>query len=74
MAFFSLVDIDHVLRKEVSLPCVTPSNHTPIPPGEALDIHQVRLVHQYLLMLMCEHAQIGEKTGWSLGKARLESF
>lgn len=38
VAFFSAVDVDHVLRKEVDLPCVTPSQRTPIPPGESLDI------------------------------------
>lgn len=37
-AFFAAVDIDHVLRKEVDDPCVTPSQPTPIPPGECLDI------------------------------------
>ncbi|KAL1626042.1 DNA-directed DNA polymerase gamma mip1 [Neofusicoccum ribis] len=37
-AFFSAVDIDHVLRKEVDMDCVTPSHPTPIPPGESLDI------------------------------------
>lgn len=37
-AFFSEVDIDHVLRKEVSLDCVTPSHPNSIPPGESLDI------------------------------------
>jgi DNA polymerase gamma 1 len=40
-AFFSLIDIDHVLRKEVDLDCVTPSNPTPIPPGEAIDIESL---------------------------------
>lgn len=30
-AFFSLVDIDHVMRKEVDMDCVTPSNPVPIP-------------------------------------------
>ncbi|CDO71037.1 hypothetical protein BN946_scf184844.g41 [Trametes cinnabarina] len=38
VAFFSSVDIDHVLRKEVDMPCVTPSQPNPIPPGESLDI------------------------------------
>ena len=38
VAFFSAVDIDHVLRKEVDMPCVTPSQPIPIPPGESLDI------------------------------------
>ncbi|KAF3770340.1 hypothetical protein M406DRAFT_336029 [Cryphonectria parasitica EP155] len=40
-AFFSAVDIDHVLRKEVDLDCVTPSHKTPIPPGESIDIQQL---------------------------------
>lgn len=40
-AFFSAVDLDHVLRKEVDLDCVTPSHPTPIPPGESLDIAQL---------------------------------
>lgn len=37
-AYFSAVDIDHVLRKEVDMDCVTPSHSTPIPPGESIDI------------------------------------
>lgn len=37
-AFFSLIDIDRVLRKEVDIDCVTPSNPTSIPPGEAIDM------------------------------------
>ncbi|KAM4068160.1 DNA polymerase family A domain-containing protein [Hirsutella rhossiliensis] len=37
-AYFSAVDIDHVLRKEVDMECVTPSHTTPIAPGESLDI------------------------------------
>lgn len=40
-AFFSAVDIDHVLRKEVDLDCVTPSHKDPIPPGESIDINQL---------------------------------
>jgi DNA polymerase gamma 1 len=40
-AFFSAVDIDHVLRKEVDMDCVTPSNPSPISPGESLDITQL---------------------------------
>ncbi|KAG5732740.1 hypothetical protein E4T56_gene16724 [Termitomyces sp. T112] len=38
VAFFSAVDIDHVLRKEVDMPCVTPSQPVPIVRGESLDI------------------------------------
>ncbi|KKA22781.1 DNA-directed DNA polymerase [Rasamsonia emersonii CBS 393.64] len=40
-AFFSAVDIDHVLRKEVNMDCVTPSHPNKIPHGESLDIHQL---------------------------------
>ncbi|KAH9807927.1 DNA polymerase family A-domain-containing protein [Melampsora americana] len=40
-AWFSAVDVDHVLRKEVDLSCVTPSNPNPIPPGESLDIESL---------------------------------
>jgi len=47
VAFFSAVDIDTVLRKEVSLDCKTPSNPLGlhkgqgISPGEALDIYEI---------------------------------
>lgn len=41
VAFFSAVDVDHVLRKEVDMPCVTPSQPFPIPSGESLDITNV---------------------------------
>lgn len=40
-AFFSAVDIDHVLRKEVNMDCVTPSHPDKIPHGESLDINQL---------------------------------
>ncbi|KCV68887.1 hypothetical protein H696_04304 [Fonticula alba] len=39
VAFFSAVDVDHVLRKEVDLTCVTPSNPLPLASGYRLDIH-----------------------------------
>lgn len=41
VAFFSLIDIDHVLRKEVDLDCVTMSHPTPIPPGYSMDVYQL---------------------------------
>lgn len=41
VAFFSAVDVDKVLRKEVDMPCVTPSNPIAIPPGESLGIADV---------------------------------
>lgn len=37
-AFFSAVDIDQVLRKEVNMDCITPSHLDKIPHGESLDI------------------------------------
>lgn len=40
-AYFSAVDIDHVLRKEVNMDCVTPSHPHKIPHGETLDIVQL---------------------------------
>jgi DNA polymerase gamma 1 len=40
-AYFSAVDIDHVLRKEVDMECITPSHPDKIPPGESLDIMQL---------------------------------
>lgn len=41
VAFFSAVDVDKVLRKEVNVDCITPSHHIPIPHGESLDIYQL---------------------------------
>ncbi|KAF7370769.1 POLAc domain-containing protein [Mycena sanguinolenta] len=41
VAFFSAVDVDHVLRKEVDMTCVTPSQPNAIPPGESLNIEAV---------------------------------
>ncbi|KAI9599238.1 DNA polymerase family A-domain-containing protein [Syncephalis fuscata] len=41
VAFFSCVDIDHVLRKEVDMDCVTPSNPDPIAPGEKITINEL---------------------------------
>lgn len=38
-AYFSAVDIDHVLRKEVDMDCITPSHSTKIPHGESVDIN-----------------------------------
>ncbi|KAJ2518432.1 DNA-directed DNA polymerase gamma mip1 [Coemansia sp. RSA 2049] len=41
VAFFSAVDVDHVLRKEVDMECITPTNPTPIPPGVSYDIKEI---------------------------------
>jgi DNA polymerase gamma 1 len=40
-AYFSAVDIDHVLRKEVDMDCITPSHAVAIPHGESLDIQSL---------------------------------
>ncbi|KAJ5629736.1 hypothetical protein N7528_003393 [Penicillium herquei] len=40
-AYFSAVDVDHVLRKEVDMDCITPSHPHKIPHGETLDIAQL---------------------------------
>jgi DNA polymerase gamma 1 len=37
-AYFSAVDIDKVLRKEVDMDCITPSHAEAIPHGESIDI------------------------------------
>ncbi|XP_013783947.1 DNA polymerase subunit gamma-1-like isoform X2 [Limulus polyphemus] len=47
VAFFSSVDVDSVLRKEVNMDCRTPSNPHGlekgygVPPGESLDIYEI---------------------------------
>jgi DNA polymerase gamma 1 len=41
VAFFSAVDVDKVLRKEVDMPCITPSQPEPIPSGESLNITKI---------------------------------
>lgn len=41
VAFFSEVDVDHVLRKDVAMDCVTPSNPTAIPSGQKYTISEI---------------------------------
>ena len=41
VAFFSSIDIDHVLRKETHMSCITPSNPEGVPPGKSLNIYQI---------------------------------
>ncbi|KAL1921533.1 uncharacterized protein VTP21DRAFT_11249 [Calcarisporiella thermophila] len=41
VAFFSAVDIDHVLRKEPFMECKTPSHSTAIEPGVCLNIDEI---------------------------------
>ncbi|KAJ2291751.1 DNA-directed DNA polymerase gamma mip1, partial [Coemansia sp. RSA 2706] len=38
VAFFSAVDVDHVLRKEVDMDCVTPTNPHAVPAGQSYSI------------------------------------
>lgn len=40
-AYFSAVDIDQVLRKEVDMDCITPSHPEKIPHGESVSINQL---------------------------------
>lgn len=58
-AFFSLVDIDRVMRKEVDLDCVTPSHPEAIPPGESITIQQ--LLEKVPLLKEPEHASAETK-------------
>ncbi|KAI9274243.1 DNA polymerase family A-domain-containing protein [Sporodiniella umbellata] len=39
VAFFSAVDVDHVLRKEPNMTCLTPSNENMIPEGSTYSLH-----------------------------------
>jgi DNA polymerase gamma 1 len=50
-AWFSAVDIDSVLRKEVDLDCVTPSHPDPIPAGESLTIEELLSKDELLVRL-----------------------
>lgn len=50
-AFFSAVDIDWVLRKEVNFECVTPSSPNKLPCGESLDINELLQMEEVKLML-----------------------
>ncbi|TPX41221.1 DNA-directed DNA polymerase, partial [Synchytrium endobioticum] len=41
VAFFSAVDIDHCMRKEVDMACITPSNDVTEPKGESVNVYQL---------------------------------
>ena len=48
-AFFSAVDVDRVMRKEVDMDCITPSNPNAIPHGESLGILDIlKITNGYL--------------------------
>ncbi len=52
VAFFSAVDVDWVLRKEVNMSCKTPSQTETLKPGESYDI--------YRLLQECPSLGVGE--------------
>ena len=41
VAFFAAVDVDNILRKEVDMECVTPSQPIPFPKGEAFNLEDL---------------------------------
>lgn len=57
VAFFSAVDVDHVMRKEVTQDCITPSSKTPVPFGEALDVFEVGRRTGWRLSAGVDHEQ-----------------
>ncbi|KAF8003814.1 hypothetical protein HF325_001262 [Metschnikowia pulcherrima] len=65
-AFFSEVDVDFVLRKEVGLECVTPSHPELIPAGESYTIQK--------LMQTCDVGKLLEDKSGSLQKFRSPKF
>ncbi|KAH3680214.1 hypothetical protein WICMUC_000479 [Wickerhamomyces mucosus] len=64
-AFFSAVDIDHVLRKEVDMDCITPSNPIAISPGQSLDIRE---------LLNIPESELGESKRLGLSKIKLSEI
>eukprot|EP00842_Homolaphlyctis_polyrhiza_P006764 jgi/Hompol1/7089/HPOL_005187-RA len=40
VSFFSLVDVDHCLRKEVDMKCITPTKKEPTKPGRSLSVSE----------------------------------
>lgn len=63
VAFFSAVDIDRVFRKEVDMACVTPSQPTPIPAGESVDILQLLEKTSNGQLGRDSHGPLGEPVG-----------
>lgn len=61
-AYFSAVDIDSVLRKEVDMDCITPSHPDAIPPGQSLDIEA--------LLAKGKEAKLDESVGQPLDVRR----
>lgn len=69
VTFFSAVDVDHVLRKEVNMTCETPSNPVPIPAGESLDIYKLvekfgKTLGEPVVPSSLTEAQLAETLDW----------
>ena len=63
VGFFSSIDIDHCLRKEVDMECLTPSNQIPIPFGNTCNIFETlqkieRFEPEFLLSLQDDDQSI----------------
>ena len=77
MAFFSAVDIDKVLRKEVTMDCKTPSNPQGLKEGLGIDygeVNEYQLIYMsYFTILLGEALDIFdilEKTSGNLKSER----
>jgi DNA polymerase gamma 1 len=62
VTFFSAVDIDRYLRKEVDMPCITPSQLVPLPKGESLDIDSLLKVTRGDLGIAQDEQALGPVT------------
>ena len=62
VTFFSAVDIDRYLRKEVDMPCITPSQPVPLPKGESLDIDSLLKVTHGDLGVAGDEQELGPVT------------
>lgn len=63
-AFFSEVDIDHVLRKEVGMNCVTPSHPEEIPPGKSYNIRKLLDSFDVAAFLKSNHKSLAHLRGY----------
>lgn len=73
-AFFLEVDIDKVLRKEVTQPCVTPSNSDAIPPGRSLGISELLEIVKDDKFLKKRYNQIDLSTNYEPREPSLKSI
>ncbi|CDO95321.1 unnamed protein product [Kluyveromyces dobzhanskii CBS 2104] len=59
-AFFSAVDVDKIMRKEVDMDCITPSNPSPIPHGQSLDILEILKITEGSLGMPSDSVDVSE--------------